>query len=192
MSRTSALTVLIGGRGFALHAAPQLQPSGADALAIGGPQGGVAHFVDEDTFSVLAAPIDVRLPEAHPVALFTALHALEPLAVGTTRLERRGGRTRARAVVHDLGAEPTTRPDWVEAAFADGLTKLEAAGVALAVTPVLGTAHAPIARTVALAAMVRGALRVPARATRMVAVVVDAAVDRLALEDVLFARGAPP
>jgi hypothetical protein len=135
---------------------------------------------------------DVRLPEAHPVALFTALHALEPLAVGTTRLERRGGRTRARAVVHDLGAEPTTRPDWSEAAFADGLTRLEAAGVARAVTPGLGTAHAPIARTVALAAMVRGALRVPARATRMVAVVVDAAVDRLALEDVLFARGAPP
>jgi hypothetical protein len=33
---------------------------------------------------------------------------------------------------------------------------------------------------------------VPARATRVVAVVVDAAVDRLALEDVLFARGAPP
>ncbi len=191
MRRHATLTILVGGRGFALAPAAVIEsPEAApDAAETPTRDRSVAHFVEEDTFSVLAAPVDVHLPETHPVELFTALHGLEPTTVGTTRLERRAGRTRALAVVHDLAVEPTTRPDWIEAAFADGLRKLEAAGVAHVVTPVLGTTHAPIPRAVALAAMLRGALRVPARATRSVSVVVDAAVDRLALEDVLFARG---
>jgi len=99
-----------------------------------------ARAYEEDTFLVLSAPTELRSPTEHPVRLFTALWELEPLAPGSVVVGA-GRPLRLLAVVHDLGAEPTWREEWVAAAFANLLAEAHRRHLPSLALPQLGTRH---------------------------------------------------
>jgi hypothetical protein len=111
---------------------------------------------EEDTFEVLSAEPQARLPLPHPLRVIHEANAAEPAPLGSV-VVRGGYPLRLHAIVHDLSADPTCREEWVEAALAEVLatcTRLRLPSLAL---PLLGTRHGRLAPA-AVAALVRYAL----------------------------------
>jgi hypothetical protein len=99
-----------------------------------------AVVVEEDTWLVLGAPPDVREPGEHPLRVLTEAHDAQPAAPGSV-IVREGAPLRLLAVVHDVGAEPNWREEWVAAALAGVLREAASRRVRSIVLPVLGAVH---------------------------------------------------
>jgi hypothetical protein len=99
-----------------------------------------ATVLEEDTWLVLSAPPEIRPPAEHPLRLFTELITAEPLAPGSVVVEN-GEPLRLLAVVYDLGAEPSCRPEWVTAALAELIRAAAERKLASLALPLLGVRH---------------------------------------------------
>jgi hypothetical protein len=145
----------------------RLLRGGLDGITVGGVRVVVARasrppfpvdavVVEDDTWFVLGVDPEIDETPSHPVRLWTALHALEPVSPGSVHV-RRGRPLRLHAVVHDVALEPTWREEWVALALEACLVEADRLGVRALRLPVLGAVHGRLhARR--FAALLRGAL----------------------------------
>ena len=116
--------------GLEIVSAPQEEPPFAvEALA-----------VEDDTYLALGADPAYREPNEHPVEVWTAAHAAQPVTPGTV-LVRPGRPLRLHAVVHDLGRTPTWTEEWIESALREVFDTADTRGVAALGLEPLGCRH---------------------------------------------------
>ncbi|HLO25075.1 MAG TPA: hypothetical protein VK187_03110 [Geobacteraceae bacterium] len=99
-----------------------------------------AVVLEEDTWLILSTGPEVTAPADHAVRLLTELHEAEPLAPGTV-LVREEHPLKLLAVVHDFGADPCCRPEWIEAALAGILRICRERQLRSLLLPLLGVRH---------------------------------------------------
>lgn len=103
-----------------------------------------ARVEEEDTYLVLSAPFVLPAQPEHPIRLMTEVLAARGETPGSVVV--RGGRPlRLLAVVHDLGAEPTWKEEWIAAALAGVLGEAGRRGLGSLALPLLGTRHGRLA-----------------------------------------------
>ena len=129
------LRLIRGGRGgvrigaVRLAAASPAKPPAVDGLVL-----------EEDTWLILSAGPEVTAPPDHPVRLLTELHEAEPLAPGSVLVHRERPLT-IMAVVHDFGADPCCRPEWITAALAGILRICRERRLRSLLLPLFGVRH---------------------------------------------------
>ena len=96
-----------------------------------------AVVAEEDTYLVLSAETDLRIPAEHPLRVMTAAHELEPAEPGTV-VVRSGEPLRLLAVVHDLSRDPSCEEDWVLAALEEIFLQTERLRLESIALPLLG------------------------------------------------------
>jgi len=99
-----------------------------------------AMVVEDDTYFVLGADIEVREPTEHPIRVWTEVHETEPAALGSIRV-REGRPLRLHAVVHDLSEDPTVKPDSVSTGLTEIFRLVEDHGIRTLGLPILGAVH---------------------------------------------------
>lgn len=99
-----------------------------------------ALIVEEDTFLVLSAPPEIPPVSEHPVRIFTALTAAEPLELGAIRV-REGLPLLIQAVVIDLEQDPPGRLEAVHGALGAALAELGRRQLRRAGLELLGSIH---------------------------------------------------
>jgi len=130
-----------------------------------------AVVLEEDTWLILSAKPKVTVPRDQPVRLFTELHGLEPLAPGTVLVQREEPLT-LMAVIHDFGADPCCRTEWIETAL-DGILRFcRERRLRSLLLPLFGVRHGGVAPEISTR-IITGILRRDASAP-LHTVVVDA------------------
>ena len=109
-------------------------------LADTAPFGVQGAVLEEDTFLVLGASPEVRVPHEHPVRVITGAFTFEPLEPGSV-LVRSGPPLELQAVVHDLDQEPSCREEWVARALGAVLQACGSHGIEALAMPLLGSVH---------------------------------------------------
>jgi hypothetical protein len=110
-----------------------------------------ARVAEEDTYLVLSAAPEVHEPAEPMVRLMTAVHDAVPEPAGSV-VVRSGRPLRFLAVVHDLGADPTWREEWVGAAYLEIFRLAASRRLRALAVPLLATRHGrmPPERSLAL------------------------------------------
>jgi len=99
-----------------------------------------ALAVEDDTYHVIGADPEFRVPTEHPIEIWTAVHETEPDPVGTVTI-REGTPIRLLAVVHDLSCDPTCTDESVSTAVGEILRQAGRLRVASLGLPLLGAVH---------------------------------------------------
>lgn len=134
MSTRDRLRLVRGGPD--LFAVGSLELTLADAPPFG-VQGTVR---EEDSFLVLGASPQVRVPREHPVRVMTGAFTFEPLEPGSV-LVHPGPPLELQAVVHDLDQEPSCREEWIERALGGVLQACARHEIEALAMPLLGSVH---------------------------------------------------
>lgn len=96
-----------------------------------------AVVAEEDTYLVLSAKTDLRIPAEHPLRVMTAAHESEPAKPGSV-VVRSGQPLKMLAVVHDLSREPSCEEEWVLAALEETFRQTERLRLRSIAMPLLG------------------------------------------------------
>jgi hypothetical protein len=96
-----------------------------------------AVVVEEDTYLVLSAETDLRIPAEHPLRVMTAAHESEPEPLGSV-VVRSGEPPTLLAVVHDLSREPSCEEEWVVAALEETFRQADRLRLTSIALPLLG------------------------------------------------------
>jgi len=99
-----------------------------------------AEVLEEDTFLVMSADLEVREPSEPVIKIMTRLLDTEPQSPGSVLL-REGNPLRFLAVVHDFNQEPTWREEWIAKALESVFRKAESRHVESLVIPLLCTKY---------------------------------------------------
>lgn len=99
-----------------------------------------AVVLEEDTWLILSTGPEVTVPAEHAVRILTELLEAEPLPPGTV-LVREEHPPKLLAVVHDFGADPCCRSEWIEAALAGILLICRERQLRSLLLPLLGVRH---------------------------------------------------
>ena len=99
-----------------------------------------AIVAEEDTYLVLSAEPDLRIPVEHPLRVMTAAHDSEPAPPGSV-VVRSGPPPKLLAVVHDLSREPSCEEEWVIAALEETFRQTERLRLRSIALPLLGAVH---------------------------------------------------
>ncbi len=99
-----------------------------------------ARVVEDDTWLVLGAEPEFRESKEHPIRVHTAALEAEPARPGSV-VVLAGRPLELRAIVHDLGREPTWREEWVGAALVEALRTAARLGIGSLEMPVLGARY---------------------------------------------------
>ncbi|HEY6838020.1 MAG TPA: hypothetical protein VI389_04680 [Geobacteraceae bacterium] len=113
-----------------------------------------AVVLEEDTWLILSADPEVTISHEHPVRLMTRLLEAQPLPTGTVFV-RQGVPLTLVAVVHDFGAEPCCRPEWVAAALTEILRICRERKLHSLQLPLLGVRHGRLTTATVLPLLVR-------------------------------------
>jgi len=113
-----------------------------------------ALVLEEDTWLILSADMQVTEPAEHPVRLLTRLHDAEPAVPGKVLIRGEDPLTLL-AVVHDFDAEPCCRPEWIEVALRRLLDICRERRVATLGVPLFGVAHGRLLPEEVIPLMVR-------------------------------------
>ena len=92
---------------------------------------------EEDTFLVLTVDPVMRYTEEHPIRLMTKVMEARPNPPGSVVTNKASWY----AIIHDLDAEPTWRPEWIEKAYQHTLLLAEKKHIKRIALPLLGTVH---------------------------------------------------
>jgi len=117
--------------------------SGRVRFAVATPEAALtvdAVVLEEDTWLILSAGVEVTTPVVHPVRLFTELCEAEPVVPGTVLIKWEQP-LMLQAVVHDFGADPCCRREWIAAALGEILRICRERRVARLLLPFLGVRH---------------------------------------------------
>jgi hypothetical protein len=99
-----------------------------------------ALVLEEDTYLVLSSTPEVREPREHRLRTLTEGFLAQPKAPGSV-VVKQGEPIRLLAIVHDLGAEPTCRQEWVEEALRGSFEQARQLEVRHLGVPILGRVH---------------------------------------------------
>lgn len=97
-----------------------------------------AIVAEEDTYLVLSAKIDLRVPAEHPLRVMTAAHESEAARPGSV-VVRTGSPLKLMAVVHDLSREPSCEEEWVISALEQIILQTERLRLRSVALPLLGS-----------------------------------------------------
>ena len=116
------------------HLEVVLAPSDRPPFAVAG------RVVEEDTWLILSAAVEVHEPPDHPLRLLTELLELRPAPPGSV-VVRETSPLQLLAVVHDLDRAPSCRQAWVAGALSAAIAEAVARGLTSLELPLLGHGH---------------------------------------------------